>query len=52
MANAWNRTIQSFTVEVRAVNPAGVSDPAMWTIDMSDCELAVTPLLHFLLQSN
>ena len=38
MANTWNRTIRFFTVEVRAVNPAGVSDPTMWTIDMSNYE--------------
>ena len=52
MANAWNRTIRFFTIEVRAVNPAGVSNPTMQTIDMNNRELAVTLLLHFLLQSN
>ena len=41
MANTWNRTIRFFTVEVRAINPAGVSDPSMQTIDMSNCELHV-----------
>ena len=51
-ANTWNRTIRSFTIEVRAVNPAGASDPTMRTIDMSNRELAVALLLHFMLRSN
>ena len=33
MASTWNRTIRFFTVEVRAVNPAGV--PTIRTIDMT-----------------
>ena len=51
-ANAWNRTIRFFTIEVRAVNPTGVSDPTMLTIDTNKRELAATLLLHFMLRNN